>query len=89
MEIVLAFLFLIGALAISSNASMPTGTEGAEHIEARTEQASYADVAGTLQRPCRYTYGPPLQRDLTVPREAAPRLTGNIIEEPRRACSDK
>lgn len=89
MEIVLAFLFLVGAFALGSNASIPDGTVSTEHVEARTEQASREHIARTSQRPCRYADGPPVQRDLTVPRAAAGRLIGKPIEEPVRACSDE
>ena len=89
MEIVLAFLFLVGALALGSNASITDRAEGTEHAEVRSEQASREHVAGIPQGPCRYADGPPLQRDLTVPRTAAGRLTSNSIEELGRACSDK
>ena len=89
MEIVLAFLFLVGAFALGSNASIPDGTEGTEHSEVRTEQASHQHIARTSQGPCRYVDGPPVQRDLTVPRATAGRLTSDTFEEPERACSDK
>jgi hypothetical protein len=89
MEIVLAFSFLIGAFALGSNASIPDGTEGTEHAEVRSERASREHVADIPQGLCRYADGPPLQRDLTVPRAAAARLTSNSIEEPGRACLDK
>jgi len=89
MEIVLVFLFLVGAFALGSNASIPDGTERTEHAEARAEQASREHMARTSRGPCRYVDGPPIQRDLTVPREAERRLTVSTIEEPGRACSDE
>lgn len=87
MEIVIGFLFLIGAVILGTNAPASEEARANERLAARTEQASTAHVLGS--RPCRYAGGPPVQRDLTVPRAPAARLGRHPIEAPGHACSDE
>ena len=88
MEIVIGFLFVIGALALGSNASISDA--GADRpIDARTEQTAFEQVAGAPQGPCRYGDGPLIQRDLTVPRSPAVPLASKPVEERGHACSDE
>ena len=88
MEIVIAFLFVIGALALGSNASTYDAAEGNEPVDTRTEQAAFEHIAGTPQGPCRYADGPLIQRDLTVSHSLAVPLASKPVRERRYACSD-
>ena len=67
MEIVMALLFAIGVLAIESNTSTSCEEGNIEHSATQTEQAAKEQFVVAPQRPCRYTNGPLVQRDLTVP----------------------
>ena len=67
MEIVMALLFTFGVLAIESNTSTSCEEGNIHHRITQTEQAEKEPMAEAPQGPCRYTSGPLVQRDLTVP----------------------
>ena len=89
MEIVIAFLFVIGAMVLCSDASTSDAAGANEPLEARTEQTAYEHIAGTPQAPCRYGEGPLIQRELTVPRSLAVPLASKPVEERGHACSEE
>lgn len=89
MEIVIAILILIGAMAAGSNASTTD--------EIRTEKAPVTESTqtGTAPRvearhcPCRFPDGQLIQRDLTVPHASTVSVSDANDEEVRHGCADQ
>ncbi len=85
METVIAIVFLIGAVILGSSAA--PSEEGGSHegLAAGTAQTASEHIADS--RPCRYAGGRPVQRDLTVRRAPAVRLSGRPIKKSVHGCS--
>jgi hypothetical protein len=67
MEIIMALLFTFGVLAIESHNSTSCEEGKIKQSFAKSEQAANEPFVEVPKRPCRYTNGPLVQRDLTVP----------------------
>jgi hypothetical protein len=67
MEIVMALLFTFGVFAIESHNSTSCEEGKIQQSFAKLEQAANEPLVEAPQGPCRYTHGPLVQRDLTVP----------------------
>ena len=89
MEIVIAFLLLIGVITLGSNVSTSSEMEAHEPVAAQPEQTATEPGTGNRQRPCRFADGPLIQRDLTVPPASAVPSPGKTIDVPGHAgCHD-
>ena len=67
MEIVMALLFTFGVLAIELQSSTYCEEGNIQHSVHKSEHALNEPFVEVPQGPCRYTHGPLVQRDLTVP----------------------
>ena len=67
MEIVMALLFTFGVLSIESQSSTSCEEVNIQHSVSKSEQTANEPFKEAPLGPCRYTNGPLVQRDLTVP----------------------
>ena len=67
MEIVIALLILIGALAVGSNSSTSDDTQAGKNMTRSEQDVTESDVDTSLG-PCRLPKGRLVQRDLTAKR---------------------
>ena len=67
MEIVMALLFTFGVLAIESYNSTSCEEGKIQQSFAKSEQVTNEPFVEVPQRPCRFTHGSLVQRDITVP----------------------
>jgi len=80
MEIVIALLILIGALAVGSNSSNSEEGQSGKH----TVHSEQPVIENRVQEPCRLSKGRLVQRDLTAKRSPA---TPSLNDAPRKAES--
>ena len=87
MEIVLAFLLLIGVLTLDSNTTSHAKPVENEPSDNRSPKTLHEQATEYSQRPCRFAKGRLLQRDLTVPRDTTVTISHGITEklEPEHA----
>jgi len=86
MEIVIALLILIGALAVGSNSSTSDDTQAGKQMT-RSEHVVTESGVDTSLGPCRLTNGRLVQRDLTVRRSSTiPPLNDATRKAEPRCC---
>ena len=89
MEIVIAFLILIGALAAGSSAPTSEESQAKKHLVAESAVTGIAPRVEMMLGPCRPLDGRLIQRDLTVPRASTAVNSGVNSEEARHGCADQ
>jgi hypothetical protein len=89
MEIVLAILILIGAVAAGSNSSSSQEVHAEKHSAADSGQITVAKGIKATPGPCRFADGRLIQRDLTVPRASVSAVSEAHPEEVGHGCADR
>ena len=88
MEIVIAILILIGALAVGSNSSTSDETLAGKQLD-RSEQVVTESGVDTSQVPCRIPNGRLMQRDLTVTRAPAFPSSNDTARKAKIRCPNE
>ena len=88
MEIVIALLILIGALAVGSNSST-TGETQAGKQQARAEQVVTDSGVNASLGPCRLPNGRLVQRDLTAKRSPAVSSSSDTTRKTEPRCPNE
>ncbi len=88
MEIIIAFILLIGAFTLGATTSHSEADARPDTVVAQAEQDPSHIPVGEDHRPCRYATGPLMQRDLTVPHTLLEVSYDGIAEAQDNACRD-
>ena len=88
MEIVIALLILIGALAVGSNSSTSEEAQAKKNL-VRSEQVVTESGVDTSLGPCRLSNGQMVQRDLTKRRSSTIPSSKDATRKPERRCPNE
>ena len=88
MEIVIALLILIGALAVGSNSSTSEETQAGKQLD-RSVQVVIENGADASKGSCRFPNGRLMQRDLTVTRVPAIPSSNDTARKAEIRCQNE
>ena len=88
MEIVIALLILIGALAVGSNSSTSDDTQAGKNMTRSEQDVTESDVDTSLG-PCRLPKGRLVQRDLTAKRSPAVSSSSDTTRKTEPRCPNE